>query len=155
MWSKWMYKLSTVLTQPIPNMSLVSIAQNLKLKANWYSNSSEVTTRGINRTYNSNSTAWEFQIYWRNAENYRTKGCNKISSNRWESKSVANARVFVTSKMLWRSEVKCQVETSHKRQKRFVSSSSSCCGLYKSVGDTSYWKNFFGKEIVLCLQWWR
>ena len=37
---------------------------------------------GINRTYNSNSTAWEFQIYWSNAEKYRPKGSNKISYNR-------------------------------------------------------------------------
>ena len=37
------------------------------------------------------------------------------------------------------------MENSHKRQKRFVSSSSSCCRLCKSVGDTSYWKNLFGK----------
>ena len=30
-------------------------------------------------------------------------------------------------------------------KKVYVSSSSSCCCLCKSVGDTSYWKNLFGK----------
>ena len=33
---------------------------------------------GINSTYNSNFTAWEFQIYWSNAEKYRTKKKEKM-----------------------------------------------------------------------------
>ena len=45
---------------------------------------------GINRTYNSNSTAWEFQMYWSKNQKgkYRAKGSNKISYNRQKIHSV-------------------------------------------------------------------
>ena len=79
-WSKWMYKLYVIdiyrSKSKVTIWKLVDALSHLK------------SHLGVNRTYNSNSTAWEFQIYWTNVEKYRTKGSNKISYNRQRIHSV-------------------------------------------------------------------
>ena len=63
--------------------------------------------------------------------------------------NMVNARAFdIKSKILSRSEVKCRVKSPTNAKKVYKSlgnTSSSCCRLCKSVGDTSYCKNLFGK----------
>ena len=72
---------------------------------------------------------------------------------RWESESVANASVLVKSKMLWWSGVKCQVETSHKRQKRFmchwVQAGAVCVNRSETL---RIGRICLEKGIMLCLQ---